>query len=74
MSEYATVVTNVDLKPEAYSQTGDKLAQSLTLTLSKVLKNTTKARESFQGGRWDILSHQIFRIGDHLLVSFLLRR
>ena len=47
MSEYATVVTNVDLKPEAYSQTGDKLAQSLTLTLSKVLKNTTKVCESF---------------------------
>ena len=74
MAEYSTVVTHIDLKPEAYSQTGDQMAKNLTAVLGKVLKSTAKLSESFQGGKWEILSHQIFRIGDHLLVSFLLRR
>ena len=42
--------------------------------LNEILQKTSKGIETFKGGGWDIVSHEITRIERHLVVSFLLRR
>jgi len=74
MAEYGVMAQSVDLKPEAYSATGALLAKTITESMNQILIKASKGLQSFQGGGWDIMSHQITRIGDHLVVSFLLRR
>jgi len=74
MAEYSTIVTTVDLKPEIYKATSEQVAQAITMSLGNVLRKTSKGIETLGGGGWHILSHQLTTIGDHLIVSFLLRR
>ena len=74
MAEYGVMAQSVDLKPEAYSASGALLAKTITESTNQILIKAAKGLQSVQGGGWEILSHQITRIGDHLIVSFLLRR
>ena len=74
MSEYATVVKALDLKPAAYNAPRDQLAKATSLTFGNVVNRISKDTQSFQGGGWEIVSHNLTRIGDHLLASFVIRR
>ena len=43
MAEYSIIATNIDLKPEIYSATGEQVAKALTLILGRILNKTNKA-------------------------------
>ncbi len=74
MTEYGIVVTTGELKVGMADATANEVSQSVTVVLNQMLQNAQKASETFQGGGWDILSHEVTRIDRHLVVSFLLRR
>jgi hypothetical protein len=74
MREYVVMAETVTLKPEAYSATADQLAQLITAIVNKIVVKASKGLPNFQGGGWDISSYNMTRIGDHLVVSFLIAR
>ncbi len=74
MAEYGMVITSVDLKPGIETAPGEQVAQSLTIVLQKVVGSTSKAVEKLEGGGWGIIAHDLTKVGNNLLVSFLLRR
>lgn len=74
MAEYGMVVTTIVLKPEIETAKADQVAQDLTIVLQKKIGQTSKAIETLQGGGWGIIAHDLTRLGNNLLLSFLLRR
>jgi hypothetical protein len=74
MKEYAVMAETVTLKPEAYSATASQLAQLVTTSVNRIVVKASKGLPKFQGGGWDIVSYNLTRLGDHLVVSFLISR
>ena len=74
MTEYSTVVTSIELKPELKQTNVDQFNVELTTLLNQIVQTTAKACRDIEGGNWHILSHQLTLLGDRLVVSFLLRR
>lgn len=75
MSEYGFIVQTIDIKPDMEDATADELSQSMAIDLNKVVQSASKGLSNLpSGGRGEILSHTITRIGGHLVVSFLFRR
>jgi hypothetical protein len=74
MAEYGMVLTNIDLKPEIATAKGEQIAQGLTIVLQKAVQQTSKGIDTLEGGGWGIIAHDITKIGNNLIVSFLLRR
>lgn len=74
MSEYSVVVTDIDLSPDIEKVTSDQLDASLTMSLNQIVQKTSKVIQTHEGGGWEIISHELTRLGNRLVVSFLLRR
>jgi hypothetical protein len=72
--EYGMIVTNVDFKPAIETAPGKDIAQNLTVVLQQVVQTTSKAIDKLEGGGWHIISHELTKLGNTLLVSFLIRR
>ena len=72
--EYSVMVQGMDIPPQAVQAGRDELAQTLTIGLGKLIGTMSNAVESFQGGGWEIVSHELTPFGTRLVVSFLLRR
>jgi len=72
--EYSVMVQGMDVPPEAIQAGRDELAQSLTIGIGSVIGKVSNGIESFQGGGWEIVSHEFTPFGTRLVVSFLLRR
>jgi hypothetical protein len=74
MAEYSTVSMNVDFKSGIDGASGDQITQRVTSELTPIVKKASRTCETLQGGGWDIVSHHFLRIGNYLVVSFLLHR
>ena len=71
--EYSTTVqvATVDVLPQA---SGDEIHQQWTNLLSQTLQTVTKILPNLRGGGWEIISHDHLVVGNHWVISFLLRR
>lgn len=74
MFEYRGFVTTIDLKPAIRNASSDQISEALTVPLAKAFDQAGKAIERFEGGYWEITSHSLVLLENHLVVSFLLRR
>ena len=75
MAEYGLIVQTIDIKPDMEDATADQLSQSMAMNLNTVVRSAATGLGNLPGGgNGEILSHNITRIGNHLVVSFLFRR
>jgi hypothetical protein len=75
MAEYGFIVQTIDIKPDMEDSTADQLSQTMAIGLNKIVQSASKGLNNLPGGgSGEILSHNLTRIGGHLIVSFLFRR
>jgi hypothetical protein len=75
MYEYSLMVKTAHVKSEELATaTGDKLSQIVGGVLGNAASEVSRGVESFQGGGWEIISHQVTRFDRDFVTSFLLRR
>jgi len=75
MVEYGFIVQTIDIKPDMEDSTADQLSQSMAIALNKIVQSASKGLGNLPGGgKGEILSHNLTRIGGHLVVSFMFRR
>jgi len=75
MYEYCVMFETADVKPEILvTATKDEFSQNLQVALAGVIHRVSERMKTFQGGGWEIMSHQLTRLDLYLIVSFLLRR
>ena len=75
MYEYSVMVKTADLNPETLATaTKDELSKAILVALGGAISELSKGVDTFQGGGWEIISHQLTRFEHHLFASFLLRR
>jgi len=75
MYEYGIVFEVADMTPEILATaTKDEFSQNLGAALNKVITRVPERIKTFQGGDWEITSHQLTRFDHYLVISFLLRR
>ena len=68
------MLQTINLTKQAEEALPAEVAKSMAVSFAKVLQSTSKGMETFQGGGWEIVSHQITRIGHTLFVTFIIRR
>ena len=75
MYEYSLISEVADVKLEKVATaTNDEFTKNLQASLSGVIFRVTERMKAFQGGGWEIMSHQLTSLGSFLVVSFLIRR
>jgi hypothetical protein len=75
MYEYSMMVKAADLNPEALATANrNELSKGILGALGGAISELSKGMDTFQGGGWEIVSHQLTRFEHHLVASFLLRR
>jgi len=75
MAEYGFIIQTIDIKPDMEDTTADQLSQTMAIGLNKIVQGASKGLSNLPGdGNGEILSHNLTRIGGHLVVSFLFRR
>jgi hypothetical protein len=75
MVEYGFIIQTIDIKPDMEDATADQLSQTMAIGLNKIAQSAAKGLSNLPGGgNGEILSHNLTRIGGHLIVSFLFRR
>ena len=75
MYEYDLISEVADVQLEKLATTTkDEFAQNLQVALPRVIFRVTERMKAFQGGDWEIVSHQLTRFDHYLVISFLLRR
>jgi hypothetical protein len=72
--EYATLVSTIGLTKKAEDATPQELAKIISMSLGKVVANTTKGLDKLRGGGWEIINHQMTYIGHALVITFLIKR
>ena len=72
MAEYNTVSSCILLKHNIENATAEEMGESVNKALYQAVQSTAKELKA-QGGGWKIISHEITRLGNNLIVSFLLR-
>ncbi len=74
MVEYSVAVGCINMKPNMENTTSKELNLGLTKALGNIVQKMSKDIENANGGTWEIVSHELTKIGNKLAVSFLLRR
>jgi hypothetical protein len=74
MAEYGFMVQTMEIKPDMEDATADGLGQMMAMGFGQMAQKAAKGLTTLQGGNWEIMSHDVTRLGRHLIVSFLLRR
>ena len=75
MYEYAIMSETVNVKPEALvAESKKELLNSLGIALVRVMDIVHKSLKTYEGGGWEIMSHQLTSLDRYLVVSFLIRR
>jgi len=73
-TEYAFLVTTLTLTPGLADATSAEVSKGLGTALGPFGEQLAKSVPSFQGGGFEIVSHDLTRIDRHLVVTLLLRR
>jgi hypothetical protein len=66
---YSSNIRMLDVNPEIVKLSGDRIAEITTKQLGIAFSETEKAYPE-----WEIVSHSLLNLGNHLIVSFLLRQ
>ena len=79
MAEYENLIMGrtIQLKPGFENRSGEDLGKEVATELGKLvsgLGNIMRSPDFSEGPGWELMSHEITRLGSHLLVTFLLRR
>jgi hypothetical protein len=76
MVEYGFMVQTMDIKPDMEDSTADQLSQGMAVALNKMAQGASKGLSNLPGGGGnpEIISHNLTRIGGHLLVTFMFKR
>jgi hypothetical protein len=72
MAEYNTVSSCILLKHDIENATVEEIGESVNQALYQAVQTTAKELKA-QGGGWNIISHELTKLGNNLIVSFLLR-
>ncbi len=72
--QYSVLVQVVTLGPNAEDATDAELQRELSVGLLQQVGGLEEATSKFQGGGWQIVSHDVTPIGRRLLTTFLLHR
>ena len=73
-TEYAFLTTSITISQEIADATGGEVSRSIGGALGPFGEELGRALPEFQGGGWEVVSHDLTRIDFHLVVSLLLRR
>jgi hypothetical protein len=75
MAEYGFILQTIDITPDMEDATGEQLAQGMAMAMNKSVQGAARGLTNIPGsGKGEILSHNLTRIGSHLVVSFLFKR
>jgi hypothetical protein len=71
MPNYGLIVQTIDVKPGMEDATANEMSEGMAVNLNKALQGAVRGVNNLPGGgSGEILSHNITRIGRHLVVSF----
>jgi hypothetical protein len=71
---YGFVIRAATLTPFLARATENEVATSLSQTLNQIMLETSHALDESPGGPgWELVSHNLIRLDNHLVVSFLVR-
>ncbi len=75
MANYGLIVQTIELKPGGEDASAAEVSQGLAISLNETLKAASRGVENFpRGGKGELLSHNIVRLGSHLVVSYLFKK
>jgi len=74
MFEYASNVRMIDIDPSIGNSDGVKIGEIVNKQLDIIILETDKQNRAVTGDKWEIVSHSLLLLENHLVVSFLLRR
>jgi hypothetical protein len=76
MADYGFMVQTIDITPDMEDATSDQLSQGMAIAMNKMLSGAVNGIKNMPGasGKGELLSHNIVRVGSHLVVSFLFKR
>ena len=72
--EYAFMTAIMALPPGMTDLTTEEVSHGIGAPLGRFGETLQTAIPAFQGGGWEVVSHNLARLDGHLLVSLLLRR
>jgi hypothetical protein len=73
MYEYAIMSETVALELLT-GKTKKELLNKLEMALIRVMDVVHKSLRTYEGGGWEILSHDLTKLEHHFLITFLIRR
>ena len=75
MYEYNTLCGSIEVIPNIYNNQSEKaIGTQMTKELGKIVSEFPAKSEKMDGGGWEIFSHNLLLLGNHLVISLLLRR
>jgi len=72
--EYGMMVETGALRADFWDASSEQVSAGLAQSLGKIADKVGKALPKFQGGGWEVISHNLTRIKRHLIVTFMIRR
>jgi hypothetical protein len=73
MYEYAIMSETIALKP-LVAKNKKELLDGLGMALVRIMDVVHKSLRTYEGGGWEILSHDLTKLEHHFLITFLTRR
>jgi hypothetical protein len=74
MAEYSVAVGCINMKPNMENATSKEINLGLTKALGNIVQKMSKDIDKINGGSWEIVSHGLTKLGNKMVVSFLLHR
>ncbi len=75
MAEHRLMLFAMKLLPDVLEASSNEIGRGLTLSLGRILDaDISKRLDSLEGGGWEIVSHNLTTMDQHLIFSFLIRR
>jgi hypothetical protein len=74
MSDYGMIVQTLTIKPDMEDASSDEVSKEMSVGLGQLLHKVTTGLKNLPNTKdAELLSHNITRVGSHLIVSFLFR-
>jgi hypothetical protein len=67
-------INTLQLKTVTPDATGDDMNKYISLGVNRIFRDVAEGTQQVEGGGWEILSHSLTKLDNHLVVSFLLSR
>jgi len=74
MAEYGIMVQTIEIKPVIADATANEVSQYFTAGLNQIVQKASKGLNSFKGGSWSVVSHDLTKIDHHLVLSLLIQK